>query len=134
VPDPDVKEGQMIKMVYCVKRRDDVSEEEFFRYWLEDHGALLRKHGATMRLKRYVQSHFVPAPLNEMIRQLRGMGEPYDGLAELWFESLDDFIDAMSSDEGMEVDAAMREDEAKFIDMAGSCIFFSEEHVIYESD
>ena len=50
----------MIKLVYCVHRRPGLSVEEFQRYWLEDHGALVRSLRDALPLKRYVQSHALP--------------------------------------------------------------------------
>src|ERR1700734_2839387 len=32
----------MVKLVYCVRRREDVAEDEFHRYWLDEHGPLVR--------------------------------------------------------------------------------------------
>jgi hypothetical protein len=32
----------MIKLVFCVRKRSDLSTEEFYRHWLNDHGPLVR--------------------------------------------------------------------------------------------
>ncbi len=120
----------MIKLVYCVKKRSDLSDEEFHDYWLNKHGPLVRKLGPDLKVLRYVQSHTMSLELHDMVKATRGLGDIYDGLAELWWESLDTFIDAYSSPEGMDADAALREDEAKFIDFTASCIFFTEENTI----
>jgi len=32
----------MVKLVYCIRRREDVPEDEFHRYWLDEHGPLVR--------------------------------------------------------------------------------------------
>ena len=122
----------MVKLVYCVRKRSDLSDEEFRNYWLNRHGPLVAKLAPGLDLKRYVQSHTMTLELHELIRATRELKEHYDGLAELWWESMDAFIDAYSSPEGMEADAALREDEARFIDFADSCIFFTEEHTVYE--
>lgn len=31
----------MIKVVFCLRKRRDISDEEFHRYWLENHGELV---------------------------------------------------------------------------------------------
>lgn len=123
----------MVKLVYCVRKRSDLSDEDFHDYWLNQHGPLVARLAPGLNLKRYVQSHTMSLDLNEIIKATRGLKDHYDGLAELWWENMDVFIDAYSSPEGMDADAALREDEAKFIDFADSCIFFSEEHTIYEN-
>ena len=123
----------MVKLVYCVRKRADLSDEEFHDYWLKQHGPLVARLAPDLGVKKYVQSHTMTLELHDLVRATRGLKQHYDGLAELWWESIDAFIDAYSSPEGMDADAALREDEAKFIDFADSCIFFSEEHTVYEA-
>ncbi len=47
----------MIKLVYCLRRLPNLSREEFQRYWLETHGALVRERAQALRIRRYVQVH-----------------------------------------------------------------------------
>jgi hypothetical protein len=54
-----------------------------------------------------------------------GKNEPYDGVAELWFEE-EDLLNVGGSEGAL---AAVR-DEANFIDFDRSCIFLATEHVI----
>ena len=44
-----------------------------------------------MRARKYVQSHTLDTALNEGLRSSRGMMAEYDGVAEVWFESEQDF-------------------------------------------
>ena len=54
----------MIKLVYCLRKRADVSDAEFHKYWLESHGPLVRGFAQAIRAKKYIQSHTVlPAPV-----------------------------------------------------------------------
>ena len=77
----------MIKLVMCLCRRSDKTREEFQEYWLNRHGPFFQENAATMRAKRYVQSHTLSSPLNDAFRESRGMLPEYDGVAEVWFES-----------------------------------------------
>lgn len=86
------------------------------------------KFADTYRAKRYVQDHTIDTPLNEIIRGSRGMAQAYDGVAEVWFESEKELIEAMSSPEGQKVSAILLEDESKFVDHARSTAFIAEEH------
>jgi hypothetical protein len=36
----------MIKMVFCLKRRPDLTREQFQRYWREEHEPLVKRHAA----------------------------------------------------------------------------------------
>jgi len=79
----------MIKLIFCLRRRQDISEEEFHRYWRHEHGPLVIRHAATLGIRRYVQLHTVSGPVNAMLAATRGGPEAYDGVAELWFDSAD---------------------------------------------
>ena len=51
----------VIKLVFCLRRRSELSREEFQRYWRETHAPLVRDHGAVLRIRRYLQVHTLPA-------------------------------------------------------------------------
>ncbi len=89
----------MIKLVFCVRRLPHLSLEQFQRYWLETHGPLVRRHAATLRIKRYIQVHTLDSPVNEAMRRSRGAAEPYDGVAELWWDSVQDLAAGTASAE-----------------------------------
>jgi hypothetical protein len=55
---------------------------------------------------------------------------PYDGVAELWLDSLDDLAAATATPAGAAAGAALWEDERRFIDHARSPIFLVEEHPV----
>ena len=80
-----------------------------------------------MRAKRYLQAHTLDSPLNDGLRKSRGMLPEYDGVAEVWFESEEDLMAAMSSPEGEELSAALLKDESNFIDHSKSSAFIVRE-------
>ena len=120
----------MIKLVFAINRRADVDADEFHRYWLDEHAPLVRSVQDVLRIRRYVQSHTIDTPVNAMLRASRQTAGPYDGVAELWWESLDDLGAAMATAEGQAAGAKLLEDEARFIDFATASIFLTEEHEI----
>lgn len=63
-----------------------------------------------------MQHHTLDTPLNEGLRTSRGMIPEYDGVIEVWFESEEDLVEAMSSPEGQKISAVLLEDESNFID------------------
>jgi uncharacterized protein (TIGR02118 family) len=121
----------MIKLVYCIRRREDVSAEEFHRYWLEEHGPLVSSVAAAIGAARYVQSHTAEPELNALLQASRGAEEPYDGITEVWWESLADLRAALETPEGQEAQGRLMQDESTFIDFARSRVFLTEEHVIF---
>ena len=100
---------------------------EFQEYWLKKHGPFFQENAGVMRAKRYVQSHTVDTPLNEGMRSSRGMLPEYNGVAEVWFESEEDLMEAMGSPEMEKLGAALLEDEGNFIDHAKSSAFIVRE-------
>ncbi len=122
----------MIKLVYIVRRRADVPPEEFRKYWLEHHGPLVRSFAQNARARRYVQSHTFDTPINSLLAQSRGMGDPYDGITEIWWDSLGDLALVLNSAEGLAANETLIEDEGRFVDLARSFIFLTEEHTIFE--
>lgn len=124
----------MIKLVMCVRRRPELTREEFQDYWLNHHGPLFRQYAETYNALKYVQSHTVETPLNEAVRKARGMTLEYDGVGEIWWASERDFIRAVTSPEGQRLRTVFLDDEAKFVDFAGSAAFFTEEHTLVGDD
>jgi uncharacterized protein (TIGR02118 family) len=122
----------MIKLVFCLRRLPHLSREEFQRYWLDSHGPLVRKLAPALGLKRYVQVHTVRSAFSEALRAHRGAPDDFDGVAELWWESVDAFARAGSTREGREAGRQLLEDEKRFIDLPHSPIWFGEEHRVVD--
>ena len=123
----------MIKLVYIVAKRADISEKDFHEYWLKTHGPLVRGFAKSMRAKKYVQSHTIFEDAGQQIRTTRPkMKETYDGITEVWWDTLEDFSGGGSVQDSAEAARALLEDESKFIDFEHSSIFLTEEHEIFD--
>ena len=122
----------MIKFVYCVRKKKGTSDEDFYRYWKENHGPLVKSFADTMGSLKYVQSHTIDTVLNEVGREVRGMRQAYDGITEVWFESADALNAMLHTDEGKAANTALIEDEARFCELAECSVFLTEEHVIFD--
>jgi uncharacterized protein (TIGR02118 family) len=121
----------MIKLTFTLRRRDEMTREEFQRYWREEHAPLVERHAETLRIRRYVQVHARDTDLDEALSASRG-AEPraYDGVAELWWDSLEDLMAGYSTEAGQAAGAELLEDERRFIDLARSPLWLGEEHVV----
>lgn len=104
-----------------------MTREQFQDYWLNSHAPFFMKNASVLRAKKYVQSHTIETPLNEGLKESRQMQPAYDGVAEVWFESEQDLMEALSSPEGQKLGAALQEDEEKFIDHSKSTAFIVKE-------
>ena len=117
----------MIKVIFCLRRRADMTVEGFQRYWREEHGPLVEKHRKALRIARYVQVHTDHGRLTERLGGFRGAAEPFDGVAEIWYESREALSEIGKTPEGRAASQALLEDEAKFVDLKRSCIWVGEE-------
>ena len=109
----------MIKLVICATRKAGMSFEEFDRYWHEQHGPLVKSVPEFARhVRKYVQSHLVKGTVPF------GIGGDYDGVAELWFDNVDDAAAAFRQPKYLEI---IRADELKFVDGSKCISFVTEE-------
>jgi hypothetical protein len=118
--------GQIVKAVACIRRRADLPAEEFTRYWLENHSDLIKSVAPTRKMRRYVQSHTVPGPLTDGFTSSRQAAEPFDGIAEVWFD-IDD-LNTKPTPELHSCRSIVLADEGQFIDLERSMFFFTIEH------
>jgi uncharacterized protein (TIGR02118 family) len=123
----------MVKLIFCLRRRPDVTEEEFHRYWRDEHGPLVARHGPALGIRRYVQLHTVSGPVNDLLAATRHAPEAYDGVAELWFDDADALVTSAGSGEGRTAAAELARDEERFIDHSRSPLFVAEEHPVISS-
>jgi hypothetical protein len=122
-----------IKLVGVLRRREDVPPDEFRRYWLEEHGPLVRSIVEAAGVKRYVQSHTLDTDMNAAVASGRAAVEPFDGIVEVWFEgSLKDMTALLSSEDFQRANATLIQDELKFIDPERSSFFLTQEHVLLD--
>ncbi len=112
----------MVKVSVMLKRKSGMSPEEFHRYWKDVHGPLVLGVTDLMRhFRKYVQCHAVPAALGDT----PGAGSEFDGIAELWADSLDEVNRAFAEPRYLEV---VRPDEYKFLDLP-KCVFMVTDEV-----
>ena len=105
----------MVKIVVLLPRREDMSREEFERYWRERHLPLVAKLPG---LRRLVAHRVLPDP--------NGSAPAYDGVAEDWFDDLQAHDAALASPQGQAVLA----DAPNFLDMARFQLLVVEEEEI----
>ena len=121
----------MVKLMFCLRKLPRLSSEQFHEYWLNRHAPLVRAVAPVLKIRRYVQCHsFVDARLAPGIVARGGSVTPYDGVAELWWDSIDEVIAAGSTSEGLAAGQRLLEDERRFIDLSQSPLFFVREREI----
>lgn len=108
------------RIVFLLRRRPELTREEFQRIWWEEHGPLVASHADTLGIVRYQQVHTTGDHRPQALAA-------FDGSAELW---VDPTRATGSPEQRAEASAALLADERRFIDLASSPIWVAEEHVV----
>jgi uncharacterized protein (TIGR02118 family) len=112
----------MVKLIICAARKAGTTHEEFSAYWREKHGPLVKSVTEFSRhVRKYVQCHLKDT------RVPFGIPAPYDGVAELWFDSVEAAAAAFREPKYMEI---IRPDELKFADPERCISFITEENQV----
>jgi len=125
----------MIRITFCLTRKEGMTLDDFQDYWLTKHAPLVKSVADTLHIRRYVQLHTRNFPETDGARasragNLKSAPEIYDGVAELWWDSMEDLNAAVSTEAGIAAGRLLLEDEAKFIDFSRSPLWYGEEEVI----
>ena len=112
----------MVKFTILLKRKPDLSHEQFVDHHRNRHAALFMSMPVVKaHVRRYVQQHALPV-------ELPGLPPAkYDGVTELWFDDAAGIAAVFSDDEYMRT---IRPDEAAFLDLHGCDFIVSEETVV----
>ena len=102
----------MFKLIVLVKKKADMANAEFTKYWLETHAPLAKKMPG---LRRYVVNVVRPPP-NRV--------PDFDGVVEMWFDDTESMKKAFASPEGQ----ATQKDTERFTNKITT--LFIDEHVI----
>ena len=121
----------MIKLVYCLTRKQGITQEAFYSYWLQYHAPKVAERQKALRAIKYIQSHTVEPELNDLLQQSRGLKAPYQGITEVWWESVGDLRAALNTADGAKAMQELLDDESTFIDFGQSRVFITEEHCIF---
>lgn len=102
----------MIRRLSLVRKRPDLSAEEFLARWTGEHVEIAKR---------------LPGLRGYVIHVLDGPAAPYDGIAVTTFDSREDAERAFADPELADGLARTRDDFAASVE-----VFFAEEHVIVE--
>ncbi len=118
----------MIRYISCVKRRSDVSLEEFRRLWgATEFDQLIKKTADLVGASSFKKSFTLQVPENEIIQLMRGSDDPFDGTIEYFLPNAHGFEKAYVTDEFRAASATMTEYQKKFVDISASSGFFTTE-------
>ncbi len=110
----------VIKLTFALVRRPELSREAFQAYWRDHHAPLVASVKDALRIRRYVQLHSLPQEASAGLRAIRGGPEGYDGVAQLWWDSLEAMAQLADDPAAAEAGRLLLEDERTFIDLSRS--------------
>ncbi|MEM6681283.1 MAG: EthD domain-containing protein [Pseudomonadota bacterium] len=118
----------MIKLVYLIAKRQDLSAEAFHTLWADVHAKLAHELSDTLGAQRYVMTKALNTLCNMCVAKGRDLPENrYDGVIEMWWDSLGAYQMGAGSAQGIVAVDALIDAERRFIDFSKSAAFFAEE-------
>lgn len=122
-PPPSKAPAGSVRQFGFLRRRPDLTQGEFRRYWIEQHGpkgrVVLPHAGATA----YIQNHRIDGGL-------RGLTEaPFDGASEAWFH---DIAQAKALRRSPEFQRVIAPDMPNFLDPSGALALSGKSYPIVE--
>jgi hypothetical protein len=124
--------SNVMRLHFALQPRQELGEAAARRYWLEQHGPLIRAHSPARGLIAYNQVHRVDCALATGFEASRGTkARPFLGHAESWFER------PAGGKPPFEMAAAMDAaiaDEKQFIDWSASTILVGKELVFIDRE
>ncbi|MDP1738874.1 MAG: EthD domain-containing protein [Caulobacter sp.] len=117
-------------MTVALIRLPTLSRGEFQDYWLGQHGPLVRSLAGTLGIVKYVQLHSDLEGMSLEDPSARTWSAPYDGLAQIWYESREAFDARMSDSAAQDAARLLRNDERRFMDRDRSRRWWGFEHPI----
>jgi uncharacterized protein (TIGR02118 family) len=127
IGDATTKASAKVKLLALLKRKYELSSQDFHSHWSGPHGDLFRETPALRdQILAYDQNH---RPEQDY---LRDPSTPWDGLAEQWYASLDAFYAGAG---GGPFEEIVVPDEERFMDRESTRFILCEPpHLVFGSD
>jgi len=116
----------MINVVYCMRRRSDLTLQQFLAHWRDVHAPIVMRNLGVLRLAGYQRvephAHAMSAPIER-----RNISQPpYDGIAILTWNSDEDLQQSLTDPLALDVQRELARDEKLFVDATNSCRWVAE--------
>ncbi|KIJ55735.1 hypothetical protein M422DRAFT_240353 [Sphaerobolus stellatus SS14] len=91
-----------VRILLFLKRRADLTQEQFDGYWSNIHAPIVTSAKESIRFLKYNQFHVVPAHTDTLEKKGGVSIAPYDGVAEFEVNSIEDFLIVAKSEDYMQ--------------------------------
>jgi hypothetical protein len=123
----------MIKLVFCVRRKPELSVSEFRKRW-RDYQTHTRSIAKALNAVRLTHSLTLAIEENEAFMLTRGTAEPFDGVIEVWWKDAAQAMAGLQDKRIQEMVLSMRAAQKDLADLRNSMIFFASEDDVEEFD
>jgi len=119
----------MIKFIQCVKKKPEMSVQDFRRSW-RDYQEKATELARAMNAAGLTFCTTLNVEENLQVMLTRGTSEPFDGVAEFRISNAPRTIEALSREPGRGLMENLQKAQAEFMDLESSSFFFAAEDVI----
>ncbi|WP_019960808.1 EthD domain-containing protein [Woodsholea maritima] len=130
-----VKLTHQVKLAYFVRRRPDLTPDEFRQRWRETHSGLVETLCKTLNARRYVASFPLNTNHSVCLKDSRGLyGNCIDAFLEIWWDDIETYDRSFGSAQGLEALEKIIDAERRFIDFSKSSASLTHEEVLFDID
>jgi len=117
----------MIRFINCMKRKPEFTTEQFREYWNDPQfTTLIERIAAQTGASLYAKNATLMVAANDLVRELRGSSEPFDGVLEYWWDNTTHLNELTETEEGRALADEMLDYQRQFVDLSASSAFFVE--------
>ena len=116
----------MVNVVYCMRRRADMTLQQFLNHWGNVHAPIVMENLAVLQLAGYQRIVPKAHEMSAQIERRHISQPPYDGIALLTWASEEDLQQSLKEPKALEVQRILARDEKLFVDAAHSSRWVAE--------
>jgi len=116
----------MINVVYCMRRRADLTLQQFLDHWGNVHAPIVMRNLAVLRLAGYQRIEPRVHEMSPQIERRNISAAPYDGIAMLSWATEEDLQRSLTDPQALDVQRELARDEKLFVDATTSCRWVAE--------
>ncbi len=121
----------MIRFIHCIKRRPELTVEDFRQYWNgAEFTGLVDRLGLALGAMRVETNLALMVEANVELMEERGSREPFDAVLEVWWDNARRLMELRESPQVAALFKEIEDYQRQFVDFTSSRRFFTE----WESD
>lgn len=117
----------MIRFINCVRKRQDISMDEFRRFWNSpEFDQMFGRLFLIIKPKGFAKNLTLQVSANQDIQEARGSSDPFDATIEYWWDNATELMENWDTEDAIKFHDEMLEFQKQFIDVENCHAFFTE--------